>query len=121
MINHTSQSGGFFTALDADSSRAPWKFRVPTPQVARRHDNGARLGVWGDVCAFNVRIGGVLWRHHSGEAMGGTVCYKANGRQGIAVAEGLNSPLWATKLTRASVTMMKCEINRIRRSRSRRT
>ena len=105
-----SRWGEFLTALDADSGKVRWKFRVPTPQVGAVTTTAGGLAfagdLNGDVRALDMRTGRVLWSHHTGKPIGGgIVSYEVAGRQYIAVAEGLSSDIWPTKPTHASVTI----------------
>ena len=52
----------------------------------------------GDVLAFDAVSGKVLWKQPTGGAIGGgVISYRAGGRQLVAAAVGLNSPIWPVK------------------------
>lgn len=102
--------GGYITALDADSGRVTWKVRAATPMVGALTTTAGGLvfagDLKGDLRAFDVRSGRVLWRHHSGKPVGGgIVSYSVNGRQYIAVADGMSNVLWPTKPTPARIVI----------------
>jgi alcohol dehydrogenase (cytochrome c) len=45
--------------------------------------------------AFDAATGRVLWQHEMGQSTGGgIVTYLANGRQRVAIASGMKSPIW---------------------------
>jgi alcohol dehydrogenase (cytochrome c) len=49
----------------------------------------------GHLRAFDADRGEVLWEHDLGQAVGGgIVTYAAGGRQLLAVAAGMKSPIW---------------------------
>jgi len=53
----------------------------------------ANLG--GDLYAFDVNDGRVLWQHSTGQSNGGgIVTYAVGGRQRVAIASGMKSPIW---------------------------
>jgi len=101
-IDPKSKWGGFLTAVDADSGKVAWKYRAATPLVGAVTATAGGLvfagDLYGDLRAFDARTGRVLWKHHSNKPMGGgIVTYQVNGRQYIAVAEGLTSDIWPTR------------------------
>ncbi len=61
----------------------------------------------GEVPAFDVRSGAVLWRYSTGQPIGGgVVTYRAGGRQYLAVAAGMHAPLtWKLKSPPAKVVI----------------
>ena len=60
----------------------------------------------GNVLAYEAASGKELWRSATGKAIGGgVITYQANGRQHVAVAAGLNSPLWQLKGGSAQVAV----------------
>ena len=49
----------------------------------------------GDLLALDSRSGAVLWRGSTGNAIGGgVITYMAGGRQLVAAAAGMKSPIW---------------------------
>lgn len=90
---------GWLTAVDADSGQVRWKYRSSKPLVAAVTATAGGLvftgDLNGDVHAFDARDGRELWHHATGKAIGGgVVSYATQGSQYIAVAAGLNSPIW---------------------------
>jgi alcohol dehydrogenase (cytochrome c) len=60
-----------------------------------RHAGGDNFGVTGRIYALDADTGKKLWSHNTGQPVGGGgVSYEAGGHQRIAVAAGLNSPIW---------------------------
>ena len=52
----------------------------------------------GDVLAYNAGTGKVAWQRATGKAIGGgVISYEVGGRQFVAAAAGLNSPIWPVK------------------------
>jgi alcohol dehydrogenase (cytochrome c) len=51
----------------------------------------------GRLHAADARSGRILWTHDAGGAIGGgVISYVAGGKQRIAVASGMTSPIWKT-------------------------
>ncbi len=104
------QWGGWLTAVDADDGRVRWKYKSPTPLVAAVTPTAAGLvftgDLNGDILALDGESGSVLWRDSTGAAVGGgVISYRTGGHQRIAVAAGMNSPLWPVKQTTARVVI----------------
>jgi glucose dehydrogenase len=93
-----SRWGGWLTAIDADSGTVRWQHRVPSPLVAAVTTTAGGLvftaEVTGDALALDARTGRVLWRNRIEPNGGGVVSYSAGGRQRIAIASGMKSPIW---------------------------
>ena len=105
-----SKWGGYLTALDADSGKVRWRYRAATPVVGAVTTTAGGLvfagDLNGDVRAIDVSTGRVLWRHHGGKPIGGgIVSYQVDGRQYIAVADGMSAAIWPTKPTPARVVI----------------
>jgi alcohol dehydrogenase (cytochrome c) len=97
-----SKWGGYLTAVNADSGKEKWKYRATTPLVAAVTSTAGGVvfaaDINGDVRAFDSSTGRSLWRHHIGRPCGGgIVTYESGGRQYVAVATGMSSPIWPTK------------------------
>lgn len=95
-------SQGWLTAVDADTGEVRWKYRSSKPLVAGVTPTAGGLVFTGDldgnVRAFDAKDGRELWYASTGKAIGGgVVSYEAKGKQYIAVAAGMNAPLWPTK------------------------
>ena len=90
---------GWITAINADDGSVRWKVQTPKPMVAGITATAAGLVFTGDldgqVLAYDVTSGKALWRKPAGGAIGGgVITYDAGGKQHIAAAVGLNSPIW---------------------------
>lgn len=102
---------GWLTALDADDGTVRWRYAAPGPMVAATTATAGGVvfaaDLSGDVLAFDARTGEVRFRWNTGQPIGGgVVTYAVNGRQYVAVASGLHSPLaWKTRSTPAKVVV----------------
>lgn len=101
---------GWVTAVDAETGAIRWKYQSPTPMVAGITATAGGLvftgDLNGDVLAFDAVSGKVLWKQPAGGAIGGGVMtYRAGGRQLVAAAVGLNSPIWPVKGGHARVAV----------------
>jgi PQQ-dependent dehydrogenase (methanol/ethanol family) len=89
---------GWVTAVDADTGRVRWKYQSSAPHLAAVTPTAGGLvfaaNLVGEVFAFDARTGRVLWRDRIEPNGGGVVSYSAGGRQRIAFASGMKSPLW---------------------------
>lgn len=90
---------GWVTAFDAESGTVRWKYPASRPILAGVTPTAggvvftADLG--GRVYAFDAADGNVLWQIDTGQsAGGGIVTYQAGGRQLVAMASGMKSPIW---------------------------
>jgi alcohol dehydrogenase (cytochrome c) len=102
--------GGWLTAVDADSGHVRWKYKSPTPMVAGVTPTAGGVvftgDLNGDVLALDAENGNVLWRDATGAPVGGgVISYMTNGHQRIAVAAGMNSPIWPVKQATARVVV----------------
>jgi alcohol dehydrogenase (cytochrome c) len=94
-----SQWKGWITAIDADDGSVRWQVQTPKPMVAGITATSAGLVFTGDldgyVLAYDAMSGMVRWRAPTGGAIGGgVITYEAGGKQRVAAAVGLNSPIW---------------------------
>ena len=90
---------GWITAINAEDGTIRWKVQTPKPMVAAITATAGGLVFTGDldgqVSAYDANSGKVLWRKSAGGAIGGgVIAYQAGEKQRIAVAVGLNSPIW---------------------------
>ena len=93
------QAKGWLTAFDADTGAVRWKFVAPAPVVAGVTPTAGGLVFsarsQGGLRAFDAETGDVLWQLDTGQSIGGgIVSYVVGGRQRIAVASGMKSPIW---------------------------
>jgi PQQ-dependent dehydrogenase (methanol/ethanol family) len=110
VLDPIERSRGWITAVDAESGEVRWKVAMPKPMVAGITATAGGLVFTGDldgnVLAYDAARGKELWRSATGKAIGGgVITYQANGRQHLAVAAGLNSPLWQLKGGAAQVAV----------------
>jgi alcohol dehydrogenase (cytochrome c) len=87
-----------FAYLDG-SGEVRWKFQTPRPINAAVTPTAGGLlftaDLGGRFYAFDASSGQVLWQHELGQSTGGgIVTYLANGRQRVAIASGMKSPVW---------------------------
>jgi alcohol dehydrogenase (cytochrome c) len=99
VMDPAERSKGWITAADAETGEVRWKVPMPKPMVAAVTATAGGLVFTGDlegnVLAYDAESGKELWRNTTGKAIGGgVIAYRANERQHIAVAAGLNSPIW---------------------------
>lgn len=101
---------GWLTAIDADTGRILWKHQASTPLLASVTATQSGLVFTGDLegklVALDARDGRVLWQGEAGGPIGGgVVSYQAHGKQRIAAAAGMNSPIWPVAKTTAKITV----------------
>jgi alcohol dehydrogenase (cytochrome c) len=94
-----SEAKGWLTAFDADTGAVKWKFEAAAPVVAAVTPTAGGLvlsaDLKGGLRAFDAESGEVLWELDVGQSTGGgIVSYAVGGRQRIAVAAGMKSPIW---------------------------
>jgi len=90
---------GWVTAIDAETGAIRWKLQTPKPMVAGITATAGGLvftgNLDGEVLAFDAARGGVVWRRQAGGAIGGgIIVYEAGGKERLAAAVGMNSPIW---------------------------
>jgi alcohol dehydrogenase (cytochrome c) len=93
---------GWVTAINAEDGTVRWRVQTPKPMVAAITATAGGLVFTGDldghVTAYDANSGKVRWQKTAGGAIGGgVIAYLAGGKQRIAVAAGLNSPIWPVK------------------------
>jgi alcohol dehydrogenase (cytochrome c) len=91
---------GFLTATNADNGTRKWQFRAPAPILGGVTPTSGRLVFFGDMAgtlyALDAVSGEKLWSSNIGGAIGGgLITYDTGKGQRIAVAAGMNSPIWA--------------------------
>jgi alcohol dehydrogenase (cytochrome c) len=90
---------GWITAVDADSGTVRWRHRTTMPMLGAVTTTAGGLvfagELTGDAVALDTRTGAELWRQSTGNAIGGgVVTYQSGGKQYLAVAAGMKSPIW---------------------------
>jgi len=93
---------GWVSSIDAETGALRWKVQMPNPMVAGITATAGGLVFTGDldgqVLAFEASSGRIVWRSATGGAIGGgVITYEAGGKQRIAAAVGMNSPIWPVK------------------------
>jgi len=101
-MDPTDRWKGWVTAIDAETGAIRWKVQTPKPMVAGLAATAGGLvftgNLDGEVLAFDAMRGNILWRRTAGGAIGGgVIAYAASGKERIAAAVGLNSPIWPVK------------------------
>jgi alcohol dehydrogenase (cytochrome c) len=94
-----AEAKGWLTAFDADTGAVRWNFAASAPVVAAVTPTAGDLvfsaDLKGGMRAFDAETGAVLWQLDTGQSIGGgIVTYAVGGRQRIAVASGMKSPIW---------------------------
>ncbi len=103
------QAKGWLTAVDADSGKIKWRYHAEAPVIAGVISTAGGLvftaDLRGNVMAFDELNGNMLYKHATGQPVGGgVITYAVNGKQYIAVAAGMESQAeWRIKGTRAQV------------------
>jgi alcohol dehydrogenase (cytochrome c) len=102
---------GWLTAIDAEDGHVRWKYASPTPLIAGVTTTAGGLVFSGDLngtfFALDAATGQMLFRAETGRPIGGgVVTYRVGGRQHIAVAAGLHSPVgWKIRSGTARVVV----------------
>lgn len=102
VLDPVSQWKGWITAVDAETGATRWKVQTPKPMVAGITATAGGVVFTGDLdgnaLAYDAATGKELWRTPTGKAIGGgVISYDAGGKQYVAVAAGMNSPIWPVK------------------------
>jgi len=96
-----SRWAGWLYASDAATGARKWRFKSEAPLMSGVTPTAGGLLFFGDmrgrVYAFDAASGKSLWTHDlDGAIGGGVISYEAAGKQRIAVASGMTSPIWPT-------------------------
>lgn len=107
-FDSVSERGGWLSAVDADYGRVIWRYRAASPMIAgvTATAGGLVFGgeINGDVMAFDAATGEKLWHADTkGPIGGGIITYSVNGKQYVAVASGMWSPIWAVSKSSARI------------------
>jgi alcohol dehydrogenase (cytochrome c) len=110
-LDPPSTWAGWVYATDADSGKVVWKFKTPYPVMSGVTSTDAGLVFVGDMggtlYAFDCRDGRELWSKGLGGALGGgVITYSDSGKQRVAVAVGMTSPIWPTQKTTEKVVVL---------------
>ena len=102
---------GWVTAVDAKDGSTLWRYHARAPLVSGITATAGGVvftaDIAGDFMAFDARSGKLLWQRNLGQPIGGgVIAYSVNGREYIAVASGMDSPLgWRVHSTPARVVV----------------
>jgi len=105
------QRSGWVTAVGANDGSILWQYHARAPLVsgitATAGDVVFTADIAGDFMAFDARSGRLLWQRNLGQPIGGgVIAYSVNGKEYIAVASGMDSPLgWQVHSTPARVVV----------------
>ncbi len=99
MLDSSDQAKGWVTAFDADKGTVRWKYAAAHPILAGVMPTAGGLvftaDLGGQLYAFDAASGHVLWETSTGQSTGGgIITYTVAGRQLLAVAAGMKSPVW---------------------------
>ena len=110
-LDPPSTWAGWVYATDADSGAVAWKFKAPSPVMSGVTSTDGGLVFVGDMggtlYAFGAGDGKVLWSQALGGALGGgVITYSDGGKQRVAAAVGMTSPIWPTQKTTEKVVIL---------------
>lgn len=93
---------GWVTAIDAEGGTVRWRVQTAKPMVAGITATAGGLVFTGDldgqVLAYDASSGKMLWHGAAGGAIGGgVITFVAGGKQRVAAAAGMNSPIWPVR------------------------
>ncbi len=99
MFDPPDQARGWVTAFDAENGLVRWKYRAAHPILGGVTPTQGGLvftaDLGGTLYALDAASGRVLWQTNTGQSTGGgVITYMAGGRQLLAVAAGMKSPVW---------------------------
>jgi alcohol dehydrogenase (cytochrome c) len=105
------QRSGWVTAVNANDGSILWQYHARAPLVSGITATAGGVvftaDIAGDFMAFDARSGRLLWQRNLGQPIGGgVIAYSVNGKEYIAVASGMDSPLgWQVHSTPARVVV----------------
>jgi alcohol dehydrogenase (cytochrome c) len=105
---------GWLYASDAESGKTAWRFKAPAPLMSGVTPTAGGVVFFGDMAgnayALDAENGDLLWKHHlGGAAGGGVITYTSAGRQRVAYAAGMTSPIWPTTKTTGKIVVLGIE------------
>ena len=117
------RSRGWLNAVDADTGEVKWVWQAPTPMIAGVTPTAGNIVLTGDLNghlhafdavngkllytrAIGGPIGGGVITYATGASDGGEGTQPSEGTQRIAVASGMNSPIWPWKGGPAKITVL---------------
>jgi alcohol dehydrogenase (cytochrome c) len=107
----THQWAGWVSATDASRGTLKWRFRTPYPVLSGVTATAGGLvlvaDMGGTLYALDTQSGTKLWSTDLGAAVGGgVITYDTGAGQRIAVATGMNSPIWPAPKATAKVVVL---------------
>lgn len=105
------QRSGWVTAVNAKDGSILWQYHARAPLVSGITATAGGVvftaDIAGDFMAFDARSGRLLWQRNLGQPIGGgVIAYSVDGKEYIAVASGMDSPLgWQVHSTPARVVV----------------
>ena len=105
------QRSGWVTAVDAKDGSILWQYHAHAPLVSGITATAGNVVFTADIAghfmAFDARSGKLLWQRNLGQPIGGgVIVYSVKGKEYIAVASGMDSPLgWQVHSTPARVVV----------------
>lgn len=104
-LDPKGQWAGWLYASNAETGKTKWRFKAPVPLMSGVTPTAGGIVFFGDMAgnfyALDAADGRKLWSYDTKGAIGGgVISYEADGKQRIAVATGMTSPIWpADKVT----------------------
>ncbi len=111
MFDPPDQAKGWLTAFDAENGAVRWKFAAPRPVLAGVTPTAGGLvfsaDLGGQLRALDADSGRSLWETRTGQSTGGgIITYVAGGRQLLAVASGMKSPVWPGSAAQSRILVL---------------
>ncbi len=102
---------GWLYASDAQTGETAWRFEAPAPLLSGVTPTAGGIVFFGDMAghayALDSESGEELWTHElGGAAGGGVITYASGGRQRVAYAAGMTSPIWPTTKTTGKIVVL---------------
>jgi glucose dehydrogenase len=109
-LDPTDRWAGWLYASDAETGKAAWRFKAPAPLMSGVTPTAGGLVFFADMMgtgyAFDAKSGEKLWSQDLGGAVGGgVISYEVGGRQRVAFAVGMASPIWPGPKTTAKIAV----------------
>jgi alcohol dehydrogenase (cytochrome c) len=108
-LDPPAQSSGWITAIDADKGAVTWQRHLPSPVLGGITPTAGGVvfaaDMAGNVYALDDASGNTVWQAKARGAVGGGIVSYSNsqGKQRVAVAAGMVSPIWPTSKVNAEV------------------
>jgi alcohol dehydrogenase (cytochrome c) len=108
---HDASKSGWLTAIDVRTGIVRWRYHAPTPMLSGVTSTAGGIvlsaDLNGNLIAFDDATGKILTTVPLGAAVGGgIITYATAGKQFVAVAAGLSSPLFETPQTETSIVVL---------------